>query len=60
MNVEKEEMKEESFFDLISQAAEMLLDRPKDEANLIYQIAKMEPDLRSAIVIAYQEIYKDE
>lgn len=49
-------MSEESFFDLIRQATEMLLDRPEIERRLIYCIAKMEPDLRSAIIIAYELI----
>ncbi len=49
----------ESFFDLIDQATEMLLDRSKPEQDLIYYISKMEPDLRSAIILAYENLYKD-
>ena len=50
-------MKQESFFDLVDQAKAMLLDRPVIEQQLIYTIAKMEDELRSAIVLAYQDIY---
>jgi len=53
-------MKEESFFDLISQATEMLKDRPKQEADLIYHIAKMEEDLRAGIILAYQQLYPED
>ena len=47
----------ESFLDLINQATQMLLDRPKPEQDLIYAIAKLDPDLRGAIILAYQQIY---
>ena len=56
MSIEK---KEESFFDLIHQAKEMLLDRPQIERELIYHICKIEDDLRAAIILAYQGL-KDE
>lgn len=48
----------ESLFDLIVQAQALLLDRSREEAELIYYIAKMEPDLRAAIIIAYDELFK--
>ena len=46
-------------FHLIHEATEMLLDRSEPERELIYYIAKMEPDLRAAIILAYQNL-KDE
>lgn len=51
--------KEESLLDLIQQAKEMLLDRSKEEQDLIYHIAKFPDDLRTAIVIAYRGIYDE-
>lgn len=53
------EMKQESLFDLIQQAHQMLLDRSKQEQELIYHIAKLEPDLRGAIILAYQGMHND-
>ncbi len=53
-------MKHQSdFFKLMSEAAEMLSDRLKPEQDLIYYIARMEDELRSAIVLAYQGLYDD-
>lgn len=49
----------ESMFDLINQAQEMLMDRPIKERELIYHVAKLENDLRGAIIIAYELIMKD-
>ncbi len=48
--------KNESLFELIEQATMMLLDRTQSERDLIYYIAKMEPDLRSGIILAYQNL----
>ena len=53
-------VKDESLFSLIGEAREMLLDRPRCEADLIYAIAVMPDDLRSAIVLAYRGIFHDE
>lgn len=50
---------DESLIDLIEQATEMLLDRPQEERNLIYAIARLDDDLRAAIILAYQNL-KDE
>lgn len=50
------EMMESNLFTLIQEATDMLLDRSKPEQDLIYAIAKMEPDLRTAIVLAYQNL----
>jgi hypothetical protein len=52
--------KDESLFSLIRQATEMLSDRPRCEADLIYAIAAMPDDLRTAIVLAYRGLYHDE
>ncbi len=52
-------MKFDGLFELIGQAKEMLLDRPKPEQDLIYAIAKLEDDLRAAIILAYQGIHND-
>lgn len=52
-------MKEESLKDLIEQATYMLLDRSKEEAELIYCIAKMDPEARGAIIIAYERFVKN-
>ena len=50
---------EESLFDLVAQATEMLKDRSKPEQELIYFIAKLDPDLRVAIILAYQGMYDE-
>lgn len=49
----------DSFLSLIEEAKQMLLNRIPEEAELIYCIAKLEPDLRAAIIIAYEFLYKD-
>lgn len=46
--------KEESLFDLIDQARQMLLDRPEIEQDLIYYVAKLNDEERAAIILAYQ------
>ena len=51
--------KHDTLFDLIQQATEMLLDRSRAEQELIYYIAKLEPDLRTAIILAYQNLHKE-
>jgi hypothetical protein len=43
----------ESFFDLIEQAKEMLLDREEIERDLIYEVAKLDSEEKSAIILAY-------
>lgn len=47
-------------FDLITEASEMLRDRPRDEQDLIYAIAKLEDDLRMAICMAYRMIHGED
>lgn len=47
----------ESFIDLISQATQMLLDRPKIEQDLIYFISKLDNEERAAIILAYEYIH---
>lgn len=39
---------------LIQQAVAMLRDRSKEEAALIYYVAKMDNEERSAIILGYQ------
>ena len=53
-------MIQDSFIELLKEATAMLLDRPKPEQDLIYYIARMESDLRAAIILAYQNLYRDE
>lgn len=50
----------ESFFDLLRDAHQMLSDRSRQEADLIYYIAKLDNEERSAIILAYQNLFKDE
>ena len=50
-------MQQESLFDLILQAQQMLSDRCKSEQDLIYTMAKLDPDLRAGIILAYQGMY---
>lgn len=52
-------MQEEKFTDLLDQAIQMLRDRPKPEAELIYAIYKLDEDLRAAIVMGYDLIKDD-
>lgn len=51
--------KYEILMDLIQQAKAMLLDRSKEEQDLIFYVAKLEDDLRTAIIIAYRGIYDE-
>lgn len=48
----------ESLIDLIKQATDMLQDRHRCEADLIYYIAKLDNETRTAIVLAYQMLYE--
>lgn len=52
--------KQESLFDLMQQAKAMLLDRSKEEQDLIYHCAKFDHESRAAIILAYQSLYKKE
>lgn len=47
----------EGLFDLIQQAKQMLQDRTREEADLIYYLVKMDPEERAAIILAYQNLY---
>jgi len=49
----------ESFAELIQQAGNMLMDRSRAEADLIYSISKLEDDARAAIILAYQNIFQE-
>lgn len=50
--------KQETLFELIGQAREMLLDRSREEADLIYAVSKMDSEERGAIILAYDLLYK--
>lgn len=50
----------ESFTQLLDEAREMLLDRSKEEADLIYAIAILDDEARVAITLAYRMIYHKE
>lgn len=52
--------KGESLFDLVGQATQMLLDRGRDEQDLIYFIASLDDELRTGIILAYQNLYNDD
>ena len=52
-------MKKVSLFDLIHEAKEMLLDRIPIERELIYSIASLTDEERSAIVLAYQFLQEE-
>lgn len=49
--------KTESFFDLLKQATEMLSDRPKIEADLIYSVAILDEEERACIILAYDNLF---
>jgi len=53
-------MEQESLFELIQQATAMLQDRTRVEADLIYYVAKMHDEERTAIILAYQGLYNDQ
>ena len=50
----------QSFTELIKDAQEMLLDRQRPEADLIYSIAKLDNEARGAIVVAYELLFEEE
>lgn len=48
------------FSELIQEAVQMYQDRSKQEADLIYYVAKMHDEDRTALMLAYDLIYKTE
>lgn len=52
------EKSQPDFFELISEAEAMLMDRQQDEQDLIYYVAKLPDECRSAILFAYKNIQK--
>lgn len=50
----------ESFTELLDQAHEILLDRSKEEADLIYAISILDDGARSSTILAYGNIYHKE
>jgi hypothetical protein len=52
--------KQESLWDLVGEAKQMLLERPKPEQDLIYAIAKLDDQERTGIILAYQGLYNDQ
>ena len=53
-------MENESVSQLIAEAIQMYRDRPRQESDLIYYIAKMEEKERIALILGYELVYKDE
>lgn len=51
-------MQRECLTVLIQQAIEMYNDRPKEENDLIYHIAKMNDEERTALILGYELLYK--
>lgn len=49
-----------SFFTLIKHATQMLNDRPEEEQDLIYYVCKLDQEERSAIILAYKNIKRDQ
>lgn len=50
--------KEQPLSELIQEAVQMYQDRSKQEADLIYYVAKMHDEDRIALILAYELIYK--
>lgn len=48
----------ETFTELLRDAQQMLLDRSRPEADLIYYIAKLDDEARSAIVVGYRLLFE--
>jgi hypothetical protein len=49
---------QETFFEIISLAIEMLKDRSRQEADLIYHIATLDNESKTSIISTYKLIYK--
>jgi hypothetical protein len=52
--------KKESLLDLVEQATQLYRDRAKLEADLIYFVAKLDNEERTALILAYQNLYERE
>lgn len=52
-------MAEDNFIDLLREAAEMYMGRPKIEADIIYHVAQLGSEERAAVILAYDMIYKE-
>lgn len=50
----------EDFSTLLMHAQQMLLDRRREEADLIYYVCKMDPDMRAAIILGYQMLFNED
>jgi len=50
----------ETLTDLIEQAQEMYLDRPRDQADLIRFVASLDCEARAALVLAYDILYRED
>ena len=48
--------KPQSLFELIQDATQMLLDRSKEERDLIYAVAILDDEARAALILAYGNI----
>jgi len=53
-------MKSESFFDIMCEARDMLRGRSEPEQYLIYTLCKLDKESQTAIILAYEGMYKDE
>lgn len=51
----------QSFFDLLNDATQLLLDHPEDVRDLIYWAVSLDDEARSAMIMAYRNLKdKDE
>ena len=57
LDMDNQPQKNTSLFQLFYEAAEMLLDRSKEERDLIYFVANLDDEERAAIKFAYQNIH---
>lgn len=51
---------EKTFSELLDSSRQMLLDRTKEEQNLIYAVCKLDDEERAAIIMAYRFLYEEE
>jgi len=52
--------KEQPLSELIQEAMQLYQDRSKQEADLIYYVAKMHDEDRTALIFAYDLLFKEE
>lgn len=49
-----------SFISLLKEAEEMLLDRSREEADLIYYVCMLDDECRAAIIFAYKNLFLED